>query len=498
LGLTDLARYLGQRPARALLVPISYEGVGLGAIQAINKRDGSAFDDLDVRLLSIFACQAAMAIDNAWLLERMEGYVAEISSFYEMTAALAGTAELDDMLALVLQLIRPVLAYDACLISLVTAEGQALRIEAVDGHRPGSDTSQGVEGLLGLELPVHGPPSPSADTPAGSREHSSGINSWIYRHGRPVLIDDADHDPRRLHIEGHTEKIRAVVGVPLIAEGLPIGTIYATSQQPGSFTPAHQSFLTITATQVAAAVQRARLLHRAQRRAAEMETMVSIAAAIASSLDSEGKPAAPDHILHTIYQQAGHIMDTSTFFVALYNPDTDQLHFDPVYHHGERLEPFSVTLPESRSLAAHAIGKRSGVSTAAPILIRTRADLQKIVGDQPLEETLPRPGDELTFSSCLVVPIVVQDQVLGAIGVQSEQPYAFTLRHQSLLFAIANQAGISLQNANLLAELKLVNTDLQEMVDAQAHLLQTIHQMVEAQPASKRSGARSGEESSHA
>lgn len=76
--------------------------------------------------------------------------------------------------------------------------------------------------------------------------------------------------------------------------------------------------------------------------------------------------------------------------------------------------------------------------------------------------------------------MIVQDRVVGAIGSQSYKPFAFTARHMRLLSAIANQAGISLQNAKLIADLQLLNTDLQEMVNTQAHLLRTIEEMIPA------------------
>jgi len=472
----SLGRQLGlAEPHSALLAGLPYEGGGLAVIQAMNKRDGSDFDDDDARMLSILGRQAAVAIENARLFERTERYVAEMASLYEMTAALASAAELDEMLAFVLDQVHRLLTYDACLISLATADGQTLRVEAVEGVD--------VEGLLGLEFPV------DARAPMG-------INGWIYHHGQPVLIDDANADPRRLHIKGQTESIRAVVGAPLIADGQPIGTIYATRREACCFTPAHLRFLTITATQVAAAGQRARLLDRAQRRAAEMETMLSITTVLASTLDQ-------DRILHTIYQQAGHIMDNSAFFVALYNSDSDELCFNLIYDRGERLESFAFRLSESdtgrlgQALTAHV------VRHAQPLLIRNwqmeRHTLSAPDGD--LEHMEPGLAGDPTLS-WLGVPIVVQDQVLGAIGAQSYQPYAFTLRHQRLLSAIANQAGISLQNARLLADLKLVNTDLQEMVATQAHLLQAIHQMVEAQHQAEQldpeAAASHAEESFHA
>jgi sigma-B regulation protein RsbU (phosphoserine phosphatase) len=270
-------------------------------------------------------------------------------------------------------------------------------------------------------------------------------------------VEDADLDPRRVHIKGRTESIRAAIGAPLIADGQVIGTIYATRRQPGSFDQAHLDFLTFTAAQVAAGVQRARLLDQARRRAEEMETLLSIAAAMASTLEQ-------DEILQTIYEQAGRIMDTSAFFVAIHDRDGDRIDFRLVYDRGQRLQPFSLSFAESQGLTAYTI------RTGRPLLIRNWEEERH---DAPLSAANPVVIGEPTLS-WLAVPIVVQDRVLGAIGAQSYRAHAFTARHERLLSAIANQAGISLHNAWLLADLKLVNTDLQEMVTAQAYLLQAI------------------------
>ena len=235
-----------------------------------------------------------------------------IASLYEMALALSSAVDLSQMLAVVLQQVRSALNSDAGLIMLATADGQALRIEAADGD--------GTEGLIGLECPL-----------------DQGINAWIYRTGQPALVQDADSDPRRLHVTGSTDLIRAAVGAPLVADGQVIGTVYAAKREPNSFSPEHLHFLTITASQVA-------------------------------------------------------------------------------------------------------------------------------------------------------VPITVRGQVLGAIVAQSYEPYAFTERHQRLLSGIASQAAISLQNARLLSELRLVNADLEEMVRTQAYLLHHIAAMAAGQGAVAPSG----------
>jgi GAF domain-containing protein len=359
------------------------------------------------------------------LLAQARRHAVEMASLHEMAAALALAVDLEEMLGTVLRQVRRTLESDLAFVSLASADGRALRIEAAEGENAAE--------LLGLEFPV-----------------DQGINAWIYREGKPALIDDADADPRRLHIRGRTEAVRAAIGAPLKADGTSIGTIYAARYQPHTFAESHLSILTIMASQVAAAVQRARLLEQAKRRAEEMETLLNIGVVMASSLD-------PGRVLQAVYEQAGRIMDTSAFFVALYAPARDELRFELVYELGERLEPFSVRLAESQGLTAYV------VRTGQPLLIhnweleRDRLPIDPLIVGEP---TL----------SWLGVPIVAQDRVVGAVGSQSFEPYAFTHRHARLLSAIANQAGISLENAHLYEAMEQMHQDVAQERDKLVHL----------------------------
>ena len=62
--------------------------------------------------------------------------------------------------------------------------------------------------------------------------------------------------------------------------------------------------------------------------------------------------------------------------------------------------------------------------------------------------TAPRPGDR-TFLSWLGVPLVIGEEVLGAITVDAAHPGVFTERHRKLLESVAAQAAISIQNQRL-------------------------------------------------
>jgi diguanylate cyclase (GGDEF)-like protein len=68
----DLARRTGLRPRTMLCVPILNKDALLGVIQLINKVDGTAFDEHELRLVERFAGHAAIAIEHAFLYAQAE------------------------------------------------------------------------------------------------------------------------------------------------------------------------------------------------------------------------------------------------------------------------------------------------------------------------------------------------------------------------------------------------------------------------------------------
>lgn len=73
-----------------LCLPMHMRGTVLGAIYLDNRFRASAFDPLDVRMLEAFADQAAIALDNARLLEAMTASKAELETARSEVEALNG------------------------------------------------------------------------------------------------------------------------------------------------------------------------------------------------------------------------------------------------------------------------------------------------------------------------------------------------------------------------------------------------------------------------
>ncbi len=74
--------------------------------------------------------------------------------------------------------------------------------------------------------------------------------------------------------------------------------------------------------------------------------------------------------------------------------------------------------------------------------------------------------------SYIGTPILVQDQVIGILNLNSDQRNHFTAQHAELLQVFAVQAGVALQNARLYAESRRYAAELEQRVGARTAALQ--------------------------
>jgi anti-anti-sigma regulatory factor len=103
------------------------------------------------------------------------------------------------------------------------------------------------------------------------------LNARIIREQRSLLIDDLDLDPARQSGKmipfGQVEKrSRAWLGVPMISGDEVQGVLSIQSYQPGAFGETDIDLLMLVSSQIAVAIQNARLFRRLRRTIAELST----------------------------------------------------------------------------------------------------------------------------------------------------------------------------------------------------------------------------------
>ena len=151
-----------------------------------------------------------------------------------------------------------------------------------------------------------------------------------------------------------------------------------------------------------------------------------------------------EDLFDAMYAETNRVMDAGAFFVALYHEERGEVELRYLYDDGGRYPPVTFALNEGPTSRA--------IITKAPVLYNS--DSHAIPGVQMYGNL------ERAVQSVLVVPIMLQDGVIGAISAQSYQVEAFTDEHAQLLSTIANQAAIALDNAQLYERtLKLAMTD---------------------------------------
>jgi GAF domain-containing protein len=219
----------------------------------------------------------------------------------------------------------------------------------------------------------------------------------------------------------------------MAVKGEPIGALVAEDKvQPGAFGQRGKNWLTTVARQTAVAIENARLYDQLNRKIADLSAVNEIGRELTSDIRLEEQG-----ILELIHQQASQLMDTSNMYIALYDEDTDTVSFDLMLVDGE---------PEEVEPRRGGQGRTEWIiRNREPILIKTEAASRAWYEEQERAEYIGEP-----FASWVGVPMKVGQKVLGVIAAYHKtEEYSYDKDHLQILYSMARQAAIALENARL-------------------------------------------------
>jgi signal transduction histidine kinase len=172
-----------------------------------------------------------------------------------------------------------------------------------------------------------------------------------------------------------------------------------------------------------------------------------------SSLTNIGKTISlsftPDQLLQAIHTECRRVVDTTLFSIALYDEERRELRFELNACEGEYQGRATIELGE---------GLNSWVVENRRSLMLSTLEEERTMGLSSVDDGIPS-------ESWLGVPMMVRDQVIGVISVQSYKRYAFTEDDRILLTAVANQAAAALVNAKLYHDMERLNAQLERRVE---------------------------------
>lgn len=275
-----------------------------------------------------------------------------------------------------------------------------------------------------------------------------GSDSEVIRTGQPSMVGDR-LKVHSLMVLGDEESdiTRSAISAPLRYKGRVIGAISTQSYNPEAYTDADLELLQGIADVAAVAVENARYVSELQRRRQEAEQIEEIGRALTSSLEHE-------EVLRKIIHAVQELLQADGATVWLFDQEENKARI--AESSGELALPVGEQLSMGDTLREHFIEQRK------PLL----------VDNVPESELLPEELKAyLRSQSALAVPLIIGDEVAGALSAGVFQKRGFTDEDTHLLQRLASQAAVALENANLHGEVQaLTLTDPLTQLPNRRHL----------------------------
>jgi signal transduction histidine kinase len=239
----------------ALGVPLLREGAPIG-VMLIRRLYPSPFTDKQIGLLQTFADQAVIAIDNVRLFSELQERNRELS---EALAQQTATGEVLRVIS------RSVFDLEPVLETLIE---NATRLGAAD-----AGAIFRFDGEL-MRLAAAYNASPELRAFVERNPHGPGRGTAVGRaivEGRTVHIPDVRSDPEYTFQGLQLGGFRAVLGVPMLREGGPIGVFSVWRSQARPFTDKQIDLVTTFADQGAIAIENVRLFREIENKSRQLE-----------------------------------------------------------------------------------------------------------------------------------------------------------------------------------------------------------------------------------
>ena len=243
-----------------LALPLVHRDRLVGVLN-IEAAGAAAFADEVRAALGVLAGHLAIAIENATLHRETRWYAGLLAILYDIGKETASILELDLLLHRVAELVKRVIDYEMFGILLVDPATQDLVLREAVSYGAARERHRIKAG--------------------------TGLSGAAVASKQAVLVDDVRSDPRYLPLIAET---RSELVVPLVHKDKVVGVFDLESTALGAFNDEHLKVLTPLASQVAAAIENARLYEELRSRDLRRAREMKIAAGIQHGLFPEECP----------------------------------------------------------------------------------------------------------------------------------------------------------------------------------------------------------------
>jgi GAF domain-containing protein len=424
--------------ARTMLgVPLLREDAVVGVI-GLARATVEPFSEREVQLVTTFADQAVIAIENARLIGELRHRTDDLQESLDYQTAIS------DVLKVIS---RSAVDLDAVLHTVVTSAVRLCHADSAGIYRNHDGEYRWVMGHATL------PDYEKIELDVRIRPGRGTLVGRAALEGRTVQIDDAWTDPDyEAKEDARVGGIHSLLGVPLMREGTVIGVIGLGRNRIEPYNEREVQLVTTFADQAVIAIENARLFDELRRRTDDLAESLKQQTATADVLKVISRSAFDlQHVFETVAENALRLCEADKAFIFRF--DGELLRAAVAYNASDELRQFVDQNPIRP-------GRHSGTARCA--LERRTVHIADVTTDP--EYTYGAKSVD-AIRTVLCAPMLKGDALLGVILVYHLEVRPFTENQIALVETFADQAAIAIENVRLFDELRRRTDDLAQSVE---------------------------------
>jgi signal transduction histidine kinase len=423
-------------------VPLLREGVQIGII-VLMRRTVQRFTENQIELVTTFADQAVIAIENTRLFEAEQASKRELEESLEYQTA---TSEVLNVISRSPSEVQPIFdtiaktARRLCQAARATIwrlENSAFQVAAFDGAPHIAPLEESLR---------HARLEPNSRTIVGRTAVEK----------RAVHVHDVQSDQELMGVRvpfGEDYR-RTILGVPLLRHGEAVGVIVVIRSEVRPFAQKEIDLITTFADQAVIALENARLFEAEQASKRELQESLEQQMATADVLKVISRSALDvQKVLNALVESAARLCNAHDAMIFQVFGGDLRL----VAHHGQIPTVGPVGQATVRLVRGHIPGRA--------VLERQTIQVADILTEADEYPESRKNALQTGYRTALCVPLVHAGDAIGAIHIRRTEVRLFTERQIELVSTFADQAVIAIENTRLFEEVQARTRELAKTVE---------------------------------